>query len=197
MDLSRCVRSESTFKLCSLGKDQCDRDSATAKRQMNYYIEEGHNIESAIDMNKALCAATALCGFKSNVLEISQGPKHKSLNVINKTAKRAIVSKVHNIVYHDGDKKRFQVWLYEGIGPGKFCPAGDLPSSNNAKVIVPFSNVPCGVGTVSSNKQGTDEKIYCTKPMCVPMFKNMKALEKHLDTGKCKMEITRPTQLSE
>jgi len=80
---------------------------------------------------------------------------------------------------------------------GKFCPAGDLPSSNNAKVIVPFSNVPCGVGTVSSNKQGTDEKISCTKPMCVLMFKNMKALEKHLDTGKCKMEITRPTQLSQ
>ena len=57
------------------GKDQCDRDSATAKRQMNYYIEKESNVESAAEMNDASRTATALCGFNSMVLEI-QEEKH-------------------------------------------------------------------------------------------------------------------------
>ena len=42
------------------GKDQCDRDSATAKRQMNYFVNSGHNIENANQMNQALRSATAI-----------------------------------------------------------------------------------------------------------------------------------------
>ena len=38
---------ETMFNERQAGKDQCDRDSATAKRQMNYYIEKGKNIESS------------------------------------------------------------------------------------------------------------------------------------------------------
>jgi hypothetical protein len=56
---------ETMFNERQAGKDQCDRDSATAKRQMNYYVERGQNIESAEEMNQALRTATALCGFNS------------------------------------------------------------------------------------------------------------------------------------
>jgi len=51
------------FKERQAGKDQCDRDSTTAKHQMNYYIERGNNIEKANWMKNALRTATALCGF--------------------------------------------------------------------------------------------------------------------------------------
>ena len=56
---------ETMFNERQAGKDQCDRDSATAKRQMNYQVNSGHNIENAEEMNKALRSATAICGFSS------------------------------------------------------------------------------------------------------------------------------------
>ena len=58
------------FNERQVGKDQCDRDSATAKRQMNYYLNKGNNIENADEMNEALRTATALCGFNSCVMQI-------------------------------------------------------------------------------------------------------------------------------
>ena len=41
------------------GIDQCDRDSATAKRQINYFAEGRRNIETADEMDEVLqCANT-------------------------------------------------------------------------------------------------------------------------------------------
>ena len=51
-------------------KDQCDCDSATAKCQMQYFIDSGNNIDSADQMFEAMRSATALCGFTANVLDI-------------------------------------------------------------------------------------------------------------------------------
>ena len=50
------------------GKDQCDRDSATAKRQMQYYIERRNKIETPYQMYDTMCKATALSGFTANVM---------------------------------------------------------------------------------------------------------------------------------
>ena len=52
------------------GKNQCDRDSVTGKRQMQYYIERGNNIETPNQMYDAMCKATALSGFTTNVLDV-------------------------------------------------------------------------------------------------------------------------------
>ena len=57
------------------GKDQCYRDSATAKRQMQYFIDSGSNINGADQMFEAMRSATALCGFTANVLDI-RGQKY-------------------------------------------------------------------------------------------------------------------------
>ena len=51
---------ETMFNERQSGKDQCDRDNATAKCQMKYYVEGGKNIESAVEMNEALRTSTAL-----------------------------------------------------------------------------------------------------------------------------------------
>ena len=63
---------ETIFNERQLGKDQCDRDSATAKRQMQYYIERGNNIETPDQIYDAMCKATALSGFTANVLDIKE-----------------------------------------------------------------------------------------------------------------------------
>lgn len=162
---------------------------------MNYFIEEGHDIQNSTDMNKALCSATRLCGFTSNVVDITKAVKHKSCNLINKAAGRAILSKVHNIAY-DKTNNQFRVWQYEGIGAGKLCSAGKLPQESEAREIIPFSDAPCGEGSVAARKQTSGEPIPCTKPLCIKIFKTTQELQKHLDTGKCKHETAQPTQLS-
>ena len=72
---------ETIFNEGQSGKDQYDRDSMTAKRQMQYYIERGNNIETPDQMYDAMCKATALSGFTANVLDITEKksyPKTKS-----------------------------------------------------------------------------------------------------------------------
>ena len=106
---------ETMFNERQAGKDQCDRDSATAKRQMNYYIERGENIETAEEMNKALRTATALCGFNSCVMEVEEKKKYKKQKNIKD------ISKVHSIKYEvdDNGKMKYHVKQYYGIGKGK------------------------------------------------------------------------------
>ena len=51
-------------------------------------------------MQKALCSATRLCGFKSEVLDVVEGKKYGKENKINKAAGgRAILHKVHNLTF--------------------------------------------------------------------------------------------------
>ena len=115
------------------GQDQCDRDSATAKRQMNYYIEKGNNIESAAEMNDALQTATALCGFNSMVLEIQEKKHYVNDSNIKD------VTKIHCIKYIEVDGKlKYHVWQYYGIEDGKQYNVGRVPISLKADVAVPF-----------------------------------------------------------
>ena len=86
------------------GKDQCDRDSATAKRQMQYSIDSGNNINGADQMFQAMRSATALCGFTANVLDIS-GQKYTKQTHIN------FFSKIHHVKYiYDDTKNEYHVW---------------------------------------------------------------------------------------
>ena len=122
---------ETLFNERQAGKDQCDRDSATAKRQMNYHVDSGHNIENANEMNNALRAATAICGFSSCVMNIE---KEKCINPEHIKN----ISKVHHVKYIDSQNPEFQVWYYYGIGEGKKYPVGKLPATPNYNVTVPF-----------------------------------------------------------
>ena len=64
------------------------------------YIEKGNNIETPNQMYDAMCKARALSGFTAYVLDIS---------------------KTHHVKYDYSDKsqKKFHVWQYSNIGPGK------------------------------------------------------------------------------
>ena len=68
---------ETIFDEHHSGKDQCDRDAAAAKRQMNYFIERGGDIKTADEMNGTLQCANAFCGFNSSVIEILEKKKYE------------------------------------------------------------------------------------------------------------------------
>ena len=61
-------------------------DTATGKRQMNYFIERKRNIETADEMNEAVQCANTLCGFNSCVIEIlekTKSKKQKHISIIS------------------------------------------------------------------------------------------------------------------
>ena len=66
--------------------DQCNHDGATAKRQMQYFIDSGNNINRADQMFEAMQSATALCGFTANVLDI-RGQKYTKQTQIKNISK--------------------------------------------------------------------------------------------------------------
>ena len=104
---------EAIFNKQQSGKDQCDRNSATAKCQMQYYIERGNNIETPGQINDIMCKAT-LSGLTANVLDIAEKklyPKSKKIQNI---------SRIHHVRYNYSEAKtKFHVWQYSSIGRGK------------------------------------------------------------------------------
>ena len=48
------------------------RGCETAKRKMQYFIDWGNKIQAGVEMNQAMCKATALCGFTANVFDIKE-----------------------------------------------------------------------------------------------------------------------------
>ena len=165
---------ETMFNERQAGKDQCDRDSATAKRQMNYYIEQGKNIETAEQMNDALRTATALCGFNSMVMEIDEKKKYENEKNIKD------LSKIHQVKYVVDDRQpQYHVWQYYGIGNGKSFKVGKEPEILKHTIKVPLESNHTSYGRAS--KASKKEIIYCSEPMCVKSFSSVDLMLKHLN----------------
>lgn len=182
---------ETIFNERQSGKDQCDRDSATAKRQMQYFIERGNNIDSADQMYEALNQATALCGFTANVLDIQEKKTYEKLKQIKD------ISKIHHVKYHyDGQKTQYQVWQYSNIGPGKKFTISGQPDAPLYEEIKPFFDVANTFGTIRSANTVNSPDISCTMDACILRFPTLEKLERHLSYGRHKYEETKQTQLS-
>ena len=95
------------------GKDRCNRDSATAKRQMQYFIDSGKNINSADHMLEAIRSATPLYVFTANLLDI-RGQKYKNQKQIKN------IWKIHHVKYiYDDAKNEYHVQQFSKIGQGR------------------------------------------------------------------------------
>ena len=155
---------ETIFNEHQSGKDQCHRDAATAKRQMNYFIERGRNIETADEMNEALQCANALGGFNSCVIEILEKKKYEKQKHISN------ISKIHAIKYiYDGNSVSYKSWQYYGIGSGKVVTCGTEPSIPHHNVKSAFSNQCKSFGmirTKQAKKQLPESSFRCTDPVC-------------------------------
>ena len=137
---------------------------------MNFYLNSGHNIENAEEMNAALRAATAICGFSSCVMKIE---KSTSINPENIKS----VSKIHHIKYVDS---MFHVWQYYGIGKGKKYPVGALSPTPTYDITVPFEKNH-SFGNVMVETRKRKETIFCAESMCSKSFNSVDDMLHHLD----------------
>ena len=92
------------------GKDQCDRESAGAKRVLSSYVESGHDILTADDVYQGLHYGSVLRNTKVSVLEINS--EESSLNGPNITG----IHSYHSAVFCEDKMKLYR---YYNIGSGK------------------------------------------------------------------------------
>ena len=173
------VFKDTTFNERQAGKDQCDRDSATSKRQMNYYLNKGNNITNAEEMNEALRTATALCGFNSSVMKIEKGVEEKQK--AKQQAKIKNISRIHHVKYLEKDGKMYyNVWQYYGIGSGKSFNVGALPATPKYEVTIPFQSdhLQLGLGKKKKKKQ---MPIMCPDALCAKSFDTVDDMLYHTD----------------
>ena len=167
---------ETMFNERQAGKDQCDRDSATAKRQMNFFVNSGHNIENAEQMNEALRSATAICDFSSCVMRIESGSPKKPKNIKK-------ISRIHHVKYiMENKKEKFHVWQYYRIGEGRKFPVGELPITPSYNVTAPFQkDHTFGNAMVEKKRRKEKEQIFCAEPMCQLAFESVDEMLHHFN----------------
>ena len=171
------------------GKDQCDRDSAAAKRQMQYFINSDNNIDSADQMFEAMRSATALCGFTANVLDIWGQKYTKQTQIKN-------ISKIHHVKYiYDDTKNEYHVWQFSEIGQCNKYEVKGYPVAPFCEEKMPFFDAGDSFDTIQSQRKNKID-IPCADRAYILNFSLYEKLEKHLNSGHHKFEVENQTQLS-
>ena len=169
---------ETIFNERQSGKDQCDRDSATAKCQMQYYIQKGNNIETPDQMYDAMCKAAALSGFTANALDIAEK------NSYPKTKKIQNISKINHLRYNYSEAKtNFHVWQYSSIGPANKFDVPTEPHAPKFEEKVTFYVGGEKFGFVSEkrkNPSSLSDALPCTEQACVFTFPSSAKFQRQL-----------------
>ena len=104
------------------GKGSCDRKAATIKGHMRLHLNEGHNIEFAEDMVKAMSSRGGVPGVHVTLCEEVTVPSPFQGKIDG-------VSSLSNIAYEDDGMR---VWKAYGIGSGKVL--ADKPSCSSQQL---------------------------------------------------------------
>ncbi len=166
------------------GKDQCDRDFAVLKSQLNIQLNAGYNLEHATELKQALeSSPRKIKGMKYAVVEIleQQGGKKRP-----KEAQPEAIGKFHSFEF-TGDGAIG--WRYFGIGQGVPMSFKQLDKSflPELKVISDFSSDPVLPGAVQRVDKNRTEDIEspivwlpCEEPGCTLVFSTEEEQENHM-----------------
>ena len=94
------------------GKGACDRKAATIKAHVRRYIAEGHNVQSAVDLQAAILSHGCVPGVRVCCIDTST----LTSTAIRATAKIDAITLLNN--FHL-DEKELTVWRAYNTGGGK------------------------------------------------------------------------------
>ena len=156
------------------GKDQCDRESAIARKLMRAYVDGGNNIPN--DIKEAILYKSGVPNSKVSVIEID-----KSLSSTT-SIKIANSQSVHSIEFRDN---HMTVWHYYQIGSGKRVEYNVVVEFvSGVEVISPYVSQNSEVRLAMSSSQRHDrsysDALYCTVPGCKDSFKTEEGLSDHV-----------------
>lgn len=193
------------------GKGSCDRKAATIKGHIKAYVNSGKDVETAIQMKKAIESSKGVQGVRVMLCEPPEMARHEPL-------KWEGVSVINNISYN---KDGVKVWRQYGIGKGKTMKWSDFSAPR--KISLPKMNITENASlpkatfvevsvrkrkATSKTKPATDSesssseddeqptKLFsCTVDGCIKLYQRFSSLQRHLDVGKHKYTLERETFL--
>ena len=161
------------------GKDICDRRIATMKNHMRRYLNEGNDINSACDMNKAL---DSYCGVKGCRVSVA------STDTSEQELTQHKWSGIQSFNNFEFQRLGIRVWKTYGIGKGKLTRKQDLK-----KISKPQTKTGLTVNT--ADDQQLQRGFACSELGCVKVSVSINSWEHHLNSGKhfyC-MHVEMPT----
>jgi len=193
------------------GKGACDRKSATIKSHMAAYLNSGHDIQTATQMQEAIESFGGVHGVSVRVCSPPGDPSSKNIHKWEK------VSYISNLLYSDDG---IRTWKAYNTGPGKLIPwtkfdvpkESELPTmevrpSTNPKASTSFVPVrprrTSGQHPATETDESSDSDTMstvnssrlftCPEEGCVKTFRRHSSLVKHLDCGTHKRKLEQET----
>ena len=187
------------------GKGSCDRKAANIKAHMRVHLNEGHDIENAVQMVEAMRSSGGVPGVNVTVCELETPSESNQVKFDG-------VSAVSNLEYGEDS---ITTWKAYGIGPGRTTKLSKLTGNSNAPIPRLSSNVSEELldkfaslksrstkpETASSSDESSDppaapSKLFaCPEEGCIKTYQRFAALQHHLDCGKHEHELERETLL--
>ena len=162
------------------GKDQCDRESATAQHQRSAYINAGHDIQTASDVKNSLCYMGGVKNAKFSVVSINDTINHINAQIIDN------ISNYHSVELKD---KIMKFWNFFDIGEGRDVAMKDVDFSSGLEVLSKFeSSFVNPTNSTPKKKPRLDRKRgdaikVCHVQSCSKTFMSHDELEQHLLKG--------------
>lgn len=149
------------------GKDEADRISAVLKRYMRWYVENGNDIITAVDLKNAFL--------------YHEGPPNIKIGIIKQDAesefypKRIIkdIKSMHSIVFKE---KNITLHRYFEIGAGSEIIPLTTHFESKAQLVSPYE----GKMNAFVNCNELAPVLFCSEQNCSEIFDSNEDLEQHL-----------------
>ena len=159
------------------GKDQCDRESATAKSYIHNYVDNGHDLLNADDVFSVLYYGSGIQDPEVCVVEIDSSVA---------TLTGAKIPSFQNYLSIKSEDKGMVLWRYFNVREEIRIPYSGVTFQLGAILKKPFSKMQqCQkTNTSKKGKERLDRKLnnlfYCHEFGCCEVFHDKKSYENHL-----------------
>ncbi|XP_064648485.1 uncharacterized protein LOC135500764 [Lineus longissimus] len=165
------------FSEAQSGKDICDRKIAPMKAHMQRYVNEGHDVQTALDMKNALETYGGVRGCYVAVATLKPGAAKE------KGTWQGITSYTNFQFEEEG----IRVWTAYGVGVGQFHSHNVVlkkTRQGSSGVVIGDYTIPDQItGSLSAHSSSQLVQVPCPEDGCGRMFPSQEALTMHMACG--------------
>ena len=164
------------------GKDVCDRKIAPMKGHIQRWVNEKHEVVTAVDMKEALESYGGVRGCRIAVAEVD----------VAKAAKPEEWKGISALVNFEFLSSGIRAWKAYGVGEGQMFPYDEVGRSlqgpTGLHIIMPLTSCTLlskpGLLMVKAKDTNLQDLFMCQEEGCVATFRTQKDLQGHMDTGR-------------
>ena len=164
------------------GKDVCDRKIAPMKGHIQRWVNEKHDVVTAVDMKEALESYGGVRGCRIAVAEVD----------VSKAAKPEEWRGISALFNFEFLASGIRAWKAYGVGEGQMFPYDEVGRSlqgpTGLHIIMPLTSLTPlskpGLLIVKAKHTNLQDLFMCQEEGCVATFRTQKDLQGHMDTGR-------------